>query len=87
MTREQFIERAIKAEERRLGIPPGWWGERIDVRGPQGQRVRLANGYVWVFSFYGGEVSRHDSRAFAIAKARKYPTAKARKFAGKPVGQ
>lgn len=72
MTRQEFIERATRAKEKRLGIPPGWWGTWGDVRGPQGQRVTLSRrSRVWIYRHGGREISRHDSRSFAIAKARR----------------
>ena len=74
MTRQQFEQRAILLAERTLGIPPGWWGTYRDVHGPAGERAR-AVGYGspdWVVSWRGTVMSRHDSRAGAIAKARRY---------------
>ena len=70
MTRAQFEERAIREAEKRLGIPVGWWGTYSNVFGPAGERVYFyAPG--WTVKFRGQMVSRHDSRAYAIAKARK----------------
>ena len=73
MTRGQFEERAIRQAEKRLGIPAGWWGTYSDVWGPAGEHVYL-NRFIWAVSLHGRLVSRHDSRAYAIAKARKVAT-------------
>ena len=72
MTRKQFVARAVKEAERRLGVPPGWWGTYDDVRGPGGVRVRLINRRSGRWTVRVGKrlVSKHDSRAFAIKKAR-----------------
>lgn len=69
-TRAEFIAKSIREGERRLGVPPGWWGVYDDVRGPGGQRVHLV-GTTWVVSRRGCQVSAHDSRASAIVKARR----------------
>lgn len=85
MTRKQFLEKAARAEERRLKIPAGWWGGYTDIRGPNGERVRFsAHGRYWLITFNGGQVSRHDSRAFAISKARKLAPAKPQPRAAHP---
>ena len=39
MTREKFIDSAVREAERKLGVPAGWWGTYRDVRGPGGRRV------------------------------------------------
>lgn len=77
MTKEDFDAKALRAAERAIGVPPGWWGTWRDVRGPLGQRVYFSSG-AWVvarssISFPGRWLrrSRHDSRSFAIGKARK----------------
>lgn len=69
MTREKFIDSAVREAERKLGVPAGWWGTYRDVRGPGGRRVYFGNG--WAVSIRGKVISRHDSRAGAIAKARR----------------
>lgn len=81
MTRDAFIKRAVLAAERAIRVHPGWWGNYRDVCGPTatGKHVRVRfSGGVWVigvarFGFRGqhAPLSRHDSRTFAIAKARK----------------
>ena len=73
MTRAQFEERAIRQAEKRLGIPAGWWGEYSHVWGPAGEHVyyQVRNRFIWAVSVDGRLVSRHESRAYAIAKARK----------------
>ena len=76
MTRAQFEDRAIREAEIRLGIPVGWWGRYNDVYGPGGEHVyKAGKTFVWTVSLRGRLVSRHDSRAYAIAKARKVATA------------
>ena len=73
MTRQQFEQAAVRRAERSLGLPPGWWGRYDDVHGPAGERVyKVSESFVWAVSFRGKIVSRHDSRAGAIAKARRY---------------
>jgi hypothetical protein len=74
-SREEFEARAIRDAEKAIYAPPGWWGGWRDVHGPSGERVRFT-GSAWVFSVEGTTVSRHDSRAFAIGKARKHAAAK-----------
>lgn len=73
MTREQFTAKALRAAERAIRVPPGWWGTWRDVYSPSGTvRIRFSNhGRCWVIRHNGIVVSRHDSRSFAIAKARK----------------
>ena len=72
MTRAQFIARAVSDRERAIGVPVGWWGTWIDVRGPKGQRVHRTNGgRFWIVSVKGRTISGHDSRKGAIAKARR----------------
>lgn len=71
MTRQQFIDKATRAAERKLLIPFGWWGTWQDVHGPAGQRVRFSRSYWVVSSAHRGVISRHDSRAGAIAKAKR----------------
>ena len=72
MTRHEFEKHAIRIAERNLGVPPGWWGNYADVHGPAGERVyKVRESFVWAVSIRGTHVSRHDSRAGAIAKARK----------------
>lgn len=71
MTRQQFIDKAVRAAERKLIIPFGWWGTWRDVHGPAGQRVRFS-GLCWVVSSaHRGVIGRYESRAGAIGKARK----------------
>lgn len=72
--RNLFVAAAIRDAERRLGIPAGWWGTYRDVHGPGGWRVRNS-GSGWFLSRNGKRVSGHDSRSFAISKARKLASA------------
>lgn len=71
MTRKQFEKAAIRAAERALKVPAGWWGTWQHVCGPNGAEVRFARGGHWVLRHKGKIVSKHDSRAFAIVKGRK----------------
>ena len=71
MTRQQFIDKATRVAERDLGIPAGWWGTWRDVYGPGGIRVSFMASGGWHLTQRGKSVSKHDSRAFAITKARK----------------
>ena len=72
MTRHEFEKHAIRIAERNLGVPPGWWGNYADVHGPAGERVYKVRGSSgWAVSLRSKVISRHDSRSYAIAKARK----------------
>lgn len=81
MTRAEFTVFAIKAAERALQVPPGWWGTWRDVTNGI-ERVRLSRD-AWVLSTTRGQgtrsrarvISRHDSRAFAISKGNAYAKA------------
>ena len=70
MTRKQFVEQAVREHERRNSLPEGWWGSWRSIYGPNGQAVRFS-GHAWIVRLRGVLVSRHDSRDWAIAKARK----------------
>ena len=76
MTRVEFKAKAIREAERRLQVPPGWWGTWKQVHGPRGVMVRLVAGGAWALRQHGTLVSKHDSRAFAIAKGRELSGAK-----------
>lgn len=69
-TRKQFEQKAIREAERRLRVPPGWWGTYQHVRGPKGVEVRRIGGIGsgWRLKQHGKAVSLHDSRSFAISK-------------------
>lgn len=69
MTREHFVARAVRDEERRLDLPVGWWGTYREIYGPDGIRVRFS-GQAWVVRSGDLIVSRHDSRHYAITKAK-----------------
>lgn len=69
MTRKQFIDKATRGAERSLGVPAGWWGTYQDVTNGV-VRVTFTKRW-WRISRTGVTVSRHDSRSFAISKARK----------------
>lgn len=71
MTREQFIRHALREAERKLSVPAGWWGHWREVHSPSGHVVvRFAAGH-WVLRVRGALVSKHDSRRFAITKAKR----------------
>jgi hypothetical protein len=67
---ERFCAKAVREAERRLQVPPGWWGTWLHVQGPNGVAVRFA-GNAWILRQNGVIVSKHDSRPFAISKGRK----------------
>jgi len=72
VSRAQFVAKAIRTAERALGVPAGWWGAYVDVRGPGGRRVQFGQMHgsrCWVVSVNGKRISGHDSRIGAIAKA------------------
>lgn len=71
MTREKFVEKAVKEYERNLRIPVGWWGTWRDVYGPKGERVRFSGAFTWTVSLNGERISVHGSREGAINAARK----------------
>ena len=71
MTRKDFEKKAILDAERRLGVPPGWWGTWKKVHGPKGIVVRAMAGLGWSLRQNGALVSKHDSRAFAISKGKR----------------
>jgi len=68
MTRAQFIARAVRAAERELRIPPGWWGTWRDFTNGK-VRVHLVRGWCWRITRRGVLVSTHDSRMSSIATA------------------
>lgn len=70
MTRAEFVDRAVRAAEKALHVPPGWWGTYSDVHGPGAVRVRWS-GQCWAVRHDGVLVSRHDSRSYAITAARR----------------
>jgi len=69
MTKKQFVDRAVRAAERELRVPPGWWGTWRDVTDGE-SRVHFT-GRGWRVSRKGSGISDHDSREFAIRKATK----------------
>lgn len=70
MTRKQFIDKATREYERRLGIPAGWWGRYGDITDGV-RRVHITASMTWTLSLRGRVISRHDSRTGAINKARR----------------
>lgn len=69
MTRAEFEAKAIRSEEKRLYVPPGWWGTWGDVTNGK-VRVRFS-GRCWTISVGGKRVSQHDARGNAISKAKR----------------
>lgn len=73
MTRTEFERRAVRDAEQRIGVPAGWWGTARKIYGPNGVTVFSNPGCTWTVRRYGALVSRHDSRSYAIQKARRLP--------------
>lgn len=71
MTRKQFEAKAIREAERKIEVPPGWWGTWREAHGPRGVLVRALRGHGWILRQHGAVISKHDSRAFAISKGKK----------------
>lgn len=69
MTKREFAFKALRAYERHLGIPFGWWGTYRDFTNG-GLRV-LFGSTTWTLSARGKVISRYDSRAGAINRARR----------------
>ncbi len=69
MTRAEFVAKATRKAEQDLRIPAGWWGTWDDINGPREIRIRFSE--CWVIRQSGELISKHYSRASAIAKARK----------------
>lgn len=69
MTRDQFVTRATREAEKKLGVPTGWWGTYRDVRGPGGERVFFSSGAWTVLGLAGRRLGRSDSRTNAIRRA------------------
>jgi hypothetical protein len=67
MTRRQFEAKAVKTEQRRLGIPAGWWGRWTDVTNGY-MRVYFRGG-CWRVAGCGIAVTKHNLRAIAIKRA------------------
>lgn len=72
MTREQFIERAIRTAERAQALPRGWWGTWRDATNGR-VRVKFAR-RCWHVTLVGALgtstiLSKHDSREGALRKA------------------
>lgn len=70
MTKEQFIAKAVRAQEWLENLPRGWWGTRTDVRSPKGMRVRW-NGSLWIVSGRALPTEKHASRQSAMRAAQK----------------
>ena len=70
MTRKDFETKAIRAAERTLHLPRGWWGTYSAIYSPGGLVTVRFSGRCWVVRCDGRIVSKHDSRFGAIKKAR-----------------
>lgn len=70
MTRKEWETKTLRAEEKALGVPPGWWGNYHDVRSPRGVRVKFSGRWWIVRNPPGVILSRHGSRSVAIRKAK-----------------
>jgi hypothetical protein len=70
VTRDEFRARAVRAAERELDVPAGWWGTWRDVTNGA-VRVRFTRGEAWEVSCAGMRISIHDRREGAIRKASK----------------
>lgn len=71
MTRKEFEKKAIRAAEKTLHLPAGWWGSWRDFRSPDMVRVRFSRDHWRVLDRLGNIVSKHDNRSGAIVKAKK----------------
>lgn len=71
MTEKQWIKKVLRAEQKRLKIPEGWWGTWRDICGPHGVRVRLSSGgfNVWTVRKYNKKIFVGESRAYALKRA------------------
>lgn len=71
MTRKEWEKAVLRREEKYLGLPPGWWGGYHEIESPRGVRVRWTGGLCWIVRDSSGKiVSKHDSRAAALRKAK-----------------
>jgi hypothetical protein len=69
----EFTRKAVRAYERQLGLPPGWWGDTWrHVYGPSGISIAFKSGGAWSFKVGKKLISNHDDRASAIRKAKQY---------------
>ncbi len=71
MTRKTFEQRAIRAEERRLHLPAGWWGTYCDNYGPHGERVLLTGHHRWSVTLNRKRIGVYENREAALRKARR----------------
>lgn len=70
-SREEFEKKAIREAEKKLSLPPGWWGTWRRAFGPNGWEVKHIYGGGWSVRKNGVVVSKHDSRQYALKKATK----------------
>jgi len=67
LCRETFVERAVRAYEKKYGIPEGWWANRSDIRSPSGYRITRSSYRRFVVS----KVDARGRRVFFGAFRRK----------------
>jgi hypothetical protein len=79
MKREEFVAKVVREAEKKLQLPPGWWGNWRHVHGPEGEEVkfnpsrsRVAGMSVWVAKVDKIIVAIVNDRAKAISKAKKW---------------
>lgn len=77
MTRQQFIDSAVRKAERAICVPPGWWGTWRDVTNGLIRVTRHRSGWVIRRLNWSNKdkiewtrISKHASRADAMRKAR-----------------
>ena len=68
-SRREFVAKSVRAAERRLGVPAGWWGTWKHVRSPYGNVEVKFSGGCWTIRHRDKTVSCLISRSFAIKKA------------------
>lgn len=70
MTRREFERRAIRQAEKDARLPTGWFGTYRHAQSGTGVDVKWMRDH---WNVYDGVkiVSKHDSREFAIKKARR----------------
>lgn len=83
MTRDEFVAMVVRQAEKKLRLPPGWWGTWHMVQGPEGETVEFAasrgafrGNLDWVAKVDKFLVGKYDSRDRAISKAKTWRTAR-----------
>ena len=73
LSKLDFARKALRAYEKSLGLPEGWWGDTWrHVYGPHGISIVFRAGGAWAFKVGKKLISKHDSRIVAIRAAKKY---------------